>query len=201
MTSDGENNPPAGTANAQLGALLLDCAAAFETHGSTAGDELAEALRNAGVRGDCPPASTAAACEVLPQVLEPRIGDHAIVDRLRVINHLLAWRSSAAIRALGALEGQLAVVVLLGPQGMFHSERCMAGLFLQKPRLYYPEHWHEADELYLVLSGRAEWGLEGQVPGRRVPVSSCITEAGSGTACAPRVSRCSRCGAGRVTSA
>jgi len=46
---------------------------------------------------------------------------------------------------------------LLGQSGSAPDERLACGVLLLGPELYYPPHQHEAEEMYVPLSGTAQW--------------------------------------------
>jgi len=69
----------------------------------------------------------------------------------------LPWSRRFADRMSGAIRENYAAVVLAGSPGLATVEGISMGLFLQGPNVYYPAHWHAAEEFYLVLSGTAEW--------------------------------------------
>ena len=50
---------------------------------------------------------------------------------------------------------------LIGPEAPYKSDDFCLGFTLISPYTLYPEHRHPAIELYKVLSGTAEWTLEG----------------------------------------
>jgi hypothetical protein len=53
-------------------------------------------------------------------------------------------------------------IKLLGPDAYWHSDRLLSGFLILGDNNIYPQHWHEAEELYLPISGDAEWYREGQ---------------------------------------
>lgn len=57
---------------------------------------------------------------------------------------------------------------LIGPEAPYKSDDFCLGFTLISPYTLYPEHRHPAIELYKVLSGIAEWTLEGATS-KRVP--------------------------------
>ena len=48
---------------------------------------------------------------------------------------------------------------VIGKQGPFVSERVRAGLGIWAPNIVYPPHRHQAEEVYMVLAGSAEFLL------------------------------------------
>ncbi len=51
---------------------------------------------------------------------------------------------------------------IIGRDAPFASEKMRSFLVYQPPHLHYPWHHHPADELYMVISGEAEFHLKGQ---------------------------------------
>jgi quercetin dioxygenase-like cupin family protein len=61
---------------------------------------------------------------------------------------------------------------ILGASGPLGSERIACGLLILGPSTHYPRHRHEAEEIYLPLSGTAAW-QQGDAPWRdRAPGSA-----------------------------
>lgn len=56
-----------------------------------------------------------------------------------------------------------------GWDSMVVHERIAVGLFLIGPGRHYPEHHHEAEEIYVPLSGDTLWSLDGAVASPRPP--------------------------------
>ena len=52
---------------------------------------------------------------------------------------------------------------IIGQDGFFLHDSLRLGFFLQAPWIDYPAHAHDAEEWYLVLSGRAEWQIDDDV--------------------------------------
>ena len=69
----------------------------------------------------------------------------------------LVWQESTRPGMPASFKGRSAFTVIAGPDGLLPVEHYRLGLFLQAPETYYPAHAHDAEELYLVLSGRAVW--------------------------------------------
>ena len=51
-------------------------------------------------------------------------------------------------------------VKLLGPDAYWHSDQISSGFLILGDNNTYPQHWHEAEEIYLPISGNAEWYCE-----------------------------------------
>ncbi len=50
---------------------------------------------------------------------------------------------------------------IIGQQGPFVSDRIRAGIGIWGPDIVYPSHQHEAEEIYIVLAGSAEFKIDG----------------------------------------
>jgi len=48
---------------------------------------------------------------------------------------------------------------IIGKQGPFVSERIRAGIGIWGPHIVYPRHQHQAEEIYIVLAGSAEFKI------------------------------------------
>ena len=48
-------------------------------------------------------------------------------------------------------------IKLLGPDAYWHSDILSSGFILLGDDITYPEHWHVAEEIYIPISGTAEW--------------------------------------------
>ena len=53
-------------------------------------------------------------------------------------------------------------IKLLGPDGYWHSDQISSGFLILGDNIIYPQHWHEAEELYLPISGDAKWYHQNQ---------------------------------------
>jgi hypothetical protein len=71
---------------------------------------------------------------------------------------VLAWRQTYSLQELGAeFLDNYGYTEILGSCGPHCSDRLAAGLLLLGPDTLYPRHRHRAEEIYLPLSGQAEW--------------------------------------------
>ncbi len=99
-----------------------------------------------------------------------------VVAALRGLARLAAPRTRALVEAVEALAGELdwrqtytssdfgsrfldnyGYNEWVGQCGPFMSDRVACGVLLLGPDTEYPDHSHEAEELYLPLAGRAFW--------------------------------------------
>ena len=55
-------------------------------------------------------------------------------------------------------------IELFGPAGIFRTQACRAFIGYWGPGLVYPMHDHEAEEIYLVLTGHCLFEAEGDIP-------------------------------------
>ena len=65
---------------------------------------------------------------------------------------------------------------ILGASGPLGSERMACGFLILGPSTHYPRHRHEAEEIYLPLSGTAVW-QQGNAPWRRRTPGTAIHHA------------------------
>jgi hypothetical protein len=82
----------------------------------------------------------------------------------------LHWRKAVSGKLPAYYSDKMAAVELIGPTGMFHNSTGKLGFFLQAPGVYYPSHWHPAEELYYVLNGTSGWSVDDD------PLTSCQPE-------------------------
>ena len=91
----------------------------------------------------------------------PPDGEAAGVDLLHSIRLAaphMAWRQSYSEREIGAgFLDRYAWTELVGLHGPLPSDRLACGILLLGPATHYPAHFHEAEEVYVPLSGYAEW--------------------------------------------
>ena len=86
----------------------------------------------------------------------------------------LAWRQSYAAADFGPLFlERYGWTELVGPGGPIGSRRMTCGFLVLGPDIHYPSHAHEAEELYLPLSGTALWQAA-DTPPRPVPPGTPI---------------------------
>ncbi|MFT5219289.1 MAG: mannose-6-phosphate isomerase-like protein (cupin superfamily) [Planctomycetota bacterium] len=80
--------------------------------------------------------------------------------------HQLRWeqsyKKSDAVVSDAMLNGY-AFAEVVGLRGPFISDRIRCGIGVWGPHLLYPKHQHQAEEIYLVLGGSAEFDIEGNI--------------------------------------
>ena len=78
----------------------------------------------------------------------------------------LQWRQTYTVNDLGGgFLDNYAWSEILGAKGPLASERVACGFLLLGPSTHYPSHRHEAEEIYVPLSGTADW-QQGDSPWR-----------------------------------
>jgi mannose-6-phosphate isomerase-like protein (cupin superfamily) len=103
-------------------------------------------------------AARAASCEWLDAALAAAPPEtEALRDALEPVTGMAEWREGPRPGAPAGFEGGYAYVALVGPDGQIPSSECRLGLYLQQPGLHYPPHAHDAEELYFIVSGTADW--------------------------------------------
>ncbi len=113
----------------------------------------------------------------------PRLSSMATTPYRAIIDSLIQTQSnlrfgqtySEADFGAGFLH-QYGWIKLLGPDAYWHSDQLASGFLILGDDVTYPQHWHQAEEIYLPISGNAEWYREGQ-GWRRQPAGSLIHHA------------------------
>lgn len=86
----------------------------------------------------------------------------ALVEIFERHKHRLRWeqsyRKADAVVPEAMLEGY-AFAEIIGKQGPFVSDRIRAGVGIWGPDILYPLHQHQAEEVYVVLSGAAQFKI------------------------------------------
>jgi mannose-6-phosphate isomerase-like protein (cupin superfamily) len=146
--------------------LAFGLRAAFAAAG--AGEALADwpALRVTRVAEP----ATLPVCAVLERAAVQAPASHAaLVTGLRDGAAALRWGQTYGAGDFGAdfLRGY-GWTELVGLRGPIASDRVAAGFLVLAPGIDYPPHAHEAEEVYLPLSGAAEW-MRGDAPFAPVP--------------------------------
>lgn len=147
-----------------LPALVTAAANLYRASGSKTGEQAA-ALMNAAMPARPPDP---------PQTLAVLKHLHSITARLPGAGHAaslfdLPWTDGGFVLPM-EISGRNAYAEVVGPDGPLRSEKCRFGFYLQAPNCLYPAHSHAAEELYLILSGMADWRLDGAAafrPGAR----------------------------------
>ncbi len=97
-------------------------------------------------------------------------------DVLRALNACKGgypWIQNANYRGRPEMQGYLANSVfgglIGGPAGLAPCGEAVVGFWMMGPNIDYPAHTHPAEELYVILSGEADWYRESDGWTRRRP--------------------------------
>jgi dimethylpropiothetin dethiomethylase len=110
-------------------------------------------------------------CAPLPAILAS--ASDPLLEVIAPLAHYLHWRLPGRGSIPSEISDNMAAVEIVGPSGMILTDECRYGLFIQRADLHYPEHCHEAEELYLTLHGTADWGTD-ETPPRPVAPGTFI---------------------------
>jgi hypothetical protein len=127
---------------------------------------------------------TAAAALPVLRWLPQMAGDAAAfdVDLVTAVAHAaptLSWRQTYSVQELGAaFLDNYAWSEIFGAAGPLPSARVACGFLVLGPATHYPRHRHEAEEIYLPLSGTAAW-QQGDAVWRDRPAGTLIHHAGN----------------------
>jgi len=99
----------------------------------------------------------------------PRLSSMATTSYRDIIDSLIQAQSnlrfgqtySEADFGAGFLR-QYGWIKLLGPDAYWHSDRLASGFLILGDDVTYPRHSHQAEEIYLPISGNAEWYRQDQ---------------------------------------
>lgn len=87
----------------------------------------------------------------------------ALLAAIAAVAPLAHWRQTYTEDEVGRdFLNRYGYFELIGPAGHFHSDRTRAYIAYWGAGLHYPWHLHEAEELYLILAGRALFEADGQ---------------------------------------
>jgi len=83
-----------------------------------------------------------------------------LISRLAKCADSLSWREAGFGKLPKELSKRIFASELIGPNGFFESTNIRIGLLIQQEKIAYPKHWHDAEELYLILNGNAYWSVD-----------------------------------------
>ena len=145
-------------ADAELRELLDTAASAFRACRMTLASALAAALERPFEGRSAASATDVPVCAFLEQALQPKGGElDGLLTALGRIRAGLTWCEMPAAKVPEHFRRRHGWVEIAGPDGTVVCDDVRFGFYLQAPETFYPAHCHEAEELYLVLSGTAEW--------------------------------------------
>lgn len=159
MEAEREFNRPAGGLTA---ALAEGLAAAFADCGHEAARRLA-ARRPARLwRPHAQPPVRLPVVDWLAEAAENAAPEHAaLAADLAAAADRLVWRQTYTRADFGDdFLSRYGWTALTGGPGPAAGEDVTAGFLLFGPGVEYPLHKHAAEEIYLVISGRASWNLD-----------------------------------------
>ncbi len=85
-------------------------------------------------------------------------GTQALADTVADLAGTLPWGQNYSAADFGAaFQARYGFMELIGPRGPLAAADIACGLLMFAPGTEYPQHRHEAEEIYVVLAGRAEW--------------------------------------------
>jgi len=82
---------------------------------------------------------------------------HQFADDIIAAVDYLPWGRLATHPPSGTTTSGRTFCQLVGPEGLVKDDAFRAGVYFQSPDTFYPSHWHNAEEVYFVLSGTALW--------------------------------------------
>ena len=121
---------------------------------------------------------TLPAARHLPALLENAVPQgQDLLSRLIAAGETLRWEQSYKKSDGFVSDDMLAdygFVEVIGKLGPYVSERVRAGVGVWGPNITYAEHHHRAEEVYVLLSGSAEFLISGRREPRRAGESAFI---------------------------
>jgi hypothetical protein len=135
--------------------------------------DFAPAVRALDLSAPRPEAHRLPVCRFWERVMA---GDGALLAPLAKLEPALRWVQNpnyVAVPPSPEFLESYGYAVLVGPGGLVASDALALGILLLGPGIHYPSHNHPAVEIYVVLSGEAEWQKGGE-PWRREPPSAVI---------------------------
>jgi mannose-6-phosphate isomerase-like protein (cupin superfamily) len=113
--------------------------------------------------------------DILADIVENHIESCAanarnLLQTFNRFNHRLRWEQSYRKQdglVPDAMLEHYGFAEVIGRDGPFVSERIRAGIALWGPRIDYPQHRHEAEEVYILLSGSADFSFDDDAASKR----------------------------------
>ncbi len=84
-------------------------------------------------------------------------GAHSFTADINAVADHLPWGRLAAHPPPGIMGTGRTFCQIIGPEGLIKDDSFRMGVYFQAPDVFYPSHWHNAEEVYFVLSGTALW--------------------------------------------
>ncbi len=84
--------------------------------------------------------------------------ERPLVKLIAAMRDRLCWGQTYTAADFGpAFVDNYGWMEIAGTRGHFVSETIAAGVLILGPGIHYPDHHHEAEEIYIPLAGAAEW--------------------------------------------
>ena len=141
--------------------LIAAAGLRFSQHNSPIAHTLSQAigtLDRLATSGTLPAPTRVPACTVLPGLCAN--SDDPLIAALRPALADLCWRPPGYGKLAATISSQMAVVEIVGPNGMLPHADFRFGFLAQQKGVDYPSHCHAAEELYVVLDGSAKWAVD-----------------------------------------
>ena len=156
--------------------FMAAAAAALRARDLPAARHAGDLLAAAAQRADACPEQPGFTPPYLERALEAP-GADPLTRLLAPLAPALPWADTSANMTMPeGFRGRYTVTKIIGPDGMIPAADFRFGTYLQYPDTWYPLHHHAAEELYLILSGTAEWTRDG-VDGQPEPPGTLIRHA------------------------
>ena len=159
---------PNATDREAFDGLLDALSAAFDAEGRPGGSAAAAALRDAKsgpyhrVASQTDPGAILEAACALPGAL-------AVAEQVLACRSLIDWTSWSGEGLAEDISANLYTAELVGPDGHVAADGVRVGLLVSAADTDYPVSSHSGEETYLVLSGVAEWTVDGGPYERQKP--------------------------------
>jgi len=153
-----ENEAWMTQARAAIDAVLARAAEVLSARAAPEPREIGAAIAALPAPSRDYPPTLAPACAHLDAALALGVAaTQPLIAAVAAARPYLAWRMMGREGFDDALRERIAYVELAGPEGAVAAPDLRVGLYLQAPGVDYPSHAHDAEELYLVLAGTAQW--------------------------------------------
>ena len=130
----------------------------FQTHPSDIAQEIYQALDSDLIPRQSPVVEAAPVDVSLSNFLKDGRSD--LISLLLQCSDLLTWREAGFGKLPEEFSKRIFASEIIGPKGIIDNPSMRVGLLFQLDHVAYPNHWHSAEELYLVLLGEAHWSVD-----------------------------------------
>ena len=101
-------------------------------------------------------------CKYLNSCLQfPKKSNKALIDNMHQISPLLRWQVNKNYKNVYSdlFFDNESFVEIIGPSGLLIQDNIRVGFLLLGEDILYPSHYHEAIELYHIISGVSMWQM------------------------------------------